>query len=101
MKTLLALMIMLTLAVCIPVPVLANDGDYKNASEWCMANDNLGYSSHGQCVRYVMACYGRGNTGPLCACRDYLNNNPVGFYEEYNNLGECVSHLRHGFVNNN
>ncbi len=101
MKTSLAFIIMLVLVVGISVPVLAIDGEYKNASQWCKANDDLGYRNHGQCVRSFTACYGRGNTGPLCACKDYLDSNPGGFHEEYNNLGECVSHLWHGFVDNN
>src|SRR4030042_2349884 len=98
MKTPLSLMIMLVLAICLSTPVLANA---ENDSQWCKANDNLGYSSHGQCVRYVKACNEPGNTGPLCACRTYLNNDPEGFYVEYNNLGEWISHLQDGFIANN
>ena len=101
MKTLLVLTIMLVFLVGTTISVLAIDGDYKNASQFCKANDDLDYSSHGQCVRFVMACYERGNTGPLCACRGFLAYDPTGFYDQYNNLGECVSHLRHGFVDNN
>jgi hypothetical protein len=101
MKRLLAFTIMLVLAIVIPATVLAGDAEYKNASPWCTANDDLGSSSHGQCVKFVIACYASGSTGALYACGDLLANNPKGFYDEYNNLDECVSHLRHGFVDSN
>jgi hypothetical protein len=101
MKTSLGFVMLLVLVVGISAPVLAIDGEFKNASQWCKANNDLDYSNHGQCVRSVTACYGRGNSGPVCACKDYLDNDPDGFYVEYNNLGECVSHLRQGFVDNN
>lgn len=101
MKTSLAFIMMLVLVVGISAPVLAIDGEFKNASQWCKANDDLGYASHGQCVRFFRACYEPGNTGPLCVCRDYFDNDPTGFNDVYNNLGECVSHLRQGFVDNN
>ncbi len=101
MKRTLAFTIILVLAVGIPVTVLAGDPEYKNASSWCTANDDLGYSSHGQCVKFVIACCESGTTGALYACGGLLANNPKGFYDEYNNLDECISHLKDGFVNNN
>lgn len=93
----LAVAIILAFVVCTPGMLFA-DSEYKNASEWCKANDELGYKKHGQCVSFVTLCYERGNTGPVCACKEYMNNTPVGFYVEYNNLGECISHLRQGYV---
>lgn len=101
MKTSVAFIIMLVLVVGISGPVLAIDGEYKNASQWCKANGDLGYSNHGQCVRFVRVCYEHGNNGPVCTCKAFLNSDPEAFYDEYNNLGECVSHIRFGFVDNN
>jgi len=98
MKRLFALTMVLVFVVGIPFSVLANDGEYRNVSQFCTANDDLGYSSHGQCVSYLRACYGPGNSGPMCVCRDYLNSDPQGFYDMYNNLRACISHLRHGYV---
>ena len=101
MKTLLVLMTILAIGVCIVGPVFAVNGGFSDAWEWCKAHDNLGYKNTGMCVRYVVVCYGPGNTGPVCACEDYQNVDPVGFYDMYNNLGDCVSHLRHEVVGNN
>jgi hypothetical protein len=101
MKTSVAFIIILLLIVGISLPVLAIDGEYQNASQWCTANDDLDYGNHGQCVKSVMGYYTSGGTGALYACKDLHANNPKGFYDEYNNLNECISHLRHGFVDNN
>ena len=98
MKKSIALTIILAFIVGLPVAVLANYDGYQNASQWCTAKDDLGLRNHGACVSFLRACEGPGNTGPLCACRELLDSNPSGFYDGYNNLGECVSHLRDGYV---
>ena len=97
MKRLTALIIMLIFVAVIPVAVFANDVQ-QNASQWCTANDDLGYKNHGTCVSIVKACEEPGNTGPVCSCKEYLNFDPTGFYNEYNSLDECVDHLRLGYI---
>lgn len=103
MKKLIALLIVLAFVIWIPGSVVAkkdvdNQVDQQNASQYCKANDNMGYNSLGRCVRVYMACNGPGNTEAVCICRTYQDEDPTGFYTEYNNLGECIGFQRDGYV---
>lgn len=103
MKKLIALLIVLTFVIWIPSSVLAkkdvdNQVDQQNASQYCKANNNMGYSSLGRCVRLYVACNEHGNTEAVCICKTYQEEDPPGFYTEYNNLGECISFQRDGYV---
>jgi hypothetical protein len=98
MKRLIALMIVLAFVAVVPSAVFANGVVYKNASQWCTANDDLQLKNHGTCVSLVKACEEQGNTGPVCSCKEFLNADPTGFYVEYNNLDECIDHLRLGYI---
>jgi len=98
MKRLSVLMVMLAFITMIPSAILANDVEYNNASQWCTANDDLTLQSHGKCVSLVRSCEGPGNTGPVCSCKEFQSLNPEDFYTEYNSLGECISHLRVGYI---
>ena len=103
MKKLIALLIVLAFVIWIPSSVVAkkdvdNQVDQQNASQYCDANNNMGYNSLGRCVRVYMACNGPGNTEAVCICRTYQDENPTGFYTEYNSLGECINFQRHGYV---
>ena len=103
MKKLIALLIVLTFVIWIPGSVVAkkdveNQAEQLNASQYCKANDNMGFNSLGRCVRLYMACNGPGNTEALCICRTFQNEEPTEFYTEYNNLGECINYQRHGYV---
>jgi hypothetical protein len=73
-------------------------GEAVNASQFCKANGELGYSSHGKCVSILLGAYERDENGPVYFCKEFLNNDPEGFYTEYNNIGECISHLVNGYV---
>jgi len=98
MKRLITLMIMLAFIAVVPSTVFANGAVYKNVSQWCTANDDLNMNNHGSCVKFMKACEEQGNNGPVCSCKELQDSNPTGFYEEYNNLGECISHLRLGYI---
>ena len=98
MKKMIVFMLLLAFVAGFQVTVLANNGEIQNPSEWCTAKEDLGLRNHGACVSYLRACEGPGNTQPLCACKELLNVDPESFFDGYNNLGECVSHLRNGFV---
>jgi hypothetical protein len=96
MKKVIVFTMLLSLVLVIPSAAFANDISAKDASAYCAANDNLGFKNQGQCVRHLRVCYGPGNTGPLCVCNGYLRDEPEGFYDMYNNIGHCISHLRRG-----
>jgi hypothetical protein len=98
MKKLILLTLLMAFIVGLPITTFAKNDAFINPSQWCTANDDLGLSSHGACVKYLMACKGPGDTGPLCGCRELLDFSPQGFYGEYNNLAECVNHLKYGYV---
>ena len=72
-------------------------GEHVNASQFCKANGELGYASHGKCVS-ILGAYERDENGPAYFCKEFSNNSPESFYTEYNNMGECVSHLVNGYV---
>ena len=93
MKKLIALTALLAFIVGTSVCVLANDDESTNASNFCKANEDLGYINHGQCVSVLMA-----PDGPVKTCKQLLNDDPEEFYDEYNNLGECISHTQDGYV---
>jgi hypothetical protein len=101
MKKFLALAVMLAFVVAIPVSVLAKDDGDDNAAQYCKANGNLGFNSQGRCVKFLAACDAPGNTGAICVCKGYLDNNPGAFYDRYNNVQDCVSFLQNGYVGNN
>lgn len=92
MKKLIVLTVLLAFVVGSPVTVLANGSEIKNASQYCKANNDLGFSNHGKCVSLLMA-----QDGPVKICKEMLNTNPGEFYETYNNLGGCISHIRLGY----
>jgi hypothetical protein len=105
MKKLIALLIVLAFVIWIPGFVVAkkdknveNKVDQQSASQFCEANDNMGYNSMGRCVRVYMACYGPGNTEAVCICRNFQNESPTAFYTEFNNLNECINFERQGYV---
>jgi len=103
MKKLIGLLIVLAFVIWIPGSAVAekdvdNQVDPQNAAQYCEANDNMGYNSLGRCVRVYMACHGPGNTEAVCICRTYQDENPTEFYDAYNNLGECISFQRDGYV---
>jgi hypothetical protein len=100
MKRLIALSILLVFVIGTPMLLFAKKekGEDKTYAQFCMANGNLGYRSLGECVAVLSSCNRPGNTGPECACEEFLNNDPQGFYVEYNSFAECISHLRDGFV---
>ena len=99
MKKSIGLLIALAFVIWIPGSVVAKkDVDQQNASQYCKANDNMGYNNLGRCVRVYMACNGPGNTEAVCICKTYQHEDPEGFYTEYNNLGECISFHRDGYV---
>jgi hypothetical protein len=97
MKRLIALVVVLVVVLGASFIAVANNDDYKNASQFCEANEDLGVS-HGKCVSTVNACFRDGNTGPVCICKFFLYALPDDFYTEFNNLGECISYIRHGYV---
>jgi hypothetical protein len=98
MKISIILTLLLAFIIGLPPAILANYDGYQNASQWCTANDDLLLKNHGACVSYLRACKGPDDTGPMCACKELLDSNPDGFYAEYNNLNECVNHLKDGYV---
>ena len=103
MKKLIALLIVLAFVIWIPGSVVArkdvkNQVEQQNAAQYCEANDNMGYDSLARCVRVYMACNGPGNTGAVCICRQYQDNDPKGFYDAFNNFDECINFQRHGYV---
>jgi hypothetical protein len=94
MKKMIVFIMLLSLVLVIPSAAFANNISPKEAAAYCAANDNLGFQNQGQCVRYLRVCYGPGNTGPLCVCNGFLLERPQDFYDMYNNIGHCISHLR-------
>jgi hypothetical protein len=92
MKKLLALTIALAFFVGIPVYVLA-DGPYRNASEFCKDNGDLGFR-HGICVSIVENLLDRGDAAPVDICKLWELLDPLSFYGEYENLGQCINDLR-------
>jgi hypothetical protein len=98
MKKLIVLAIIMAFIAGIPSAALANGVDIKNISQWCKANDDWGYSSHGKCVSMYASCNAPDNEGPVCACKDALAADPDTFYIEYNNLGDCISVLKNGYI---
>lgn len=103
MKKLIALLIVLTFVFCIPGSGVAkkevkNQADEQNAMQYCEANGNMGFNSLGRCVRLYMACNGPGNTEAVCICKTFQDEEPTEFYTEYNNLDECISFHRDGYV---
>jgi len=82
----------------LPYTIYANDDEYKSMSQFCKANNDLGYASHGKCVSVMMICENFENDGPVCTCKTFLNNDPTGFYEMYNSIGECINFLDVGYV---
>ena len=103
MKKLIGLLIVLAFVIWIPGSVVAkmdvdNQVAQQNASQYCKANDNMGYNSLGRCVRVYMVCSGPGNMEAACICRAYQDEDPTGFFTEYNNQEECVSFHRDGYV---
>ena len=100
MKRFILLTIVIAFIVGSPVSILANNStiDPQEASKFCKANDDFDYNNHGQCVRYYVTCYGPGNSGPVCVCQGFMDSSPNVFFDAYNNFGECVSHLRRGFI---
>jgi len=95
MKKAILLTVLLAFVFTLPAAALA---ELTNASEFCAANDDLGFRNHGQCVSSITSCYGPGGEGAGCACKQFMSNDPTGFYTEYNNLDECINHLQYGFV---
>ena len=103
MKKLIALLIALAFVIGIPGSVIAEKDvdkqvDQQNASQYCTANDNMGYNNLGRCVRVYMACNGPGIMEAACICRIYQDEDPTGFFTEYNNQEECISYHRDGYV---
>lgn len=92
MKRLLALTIVLAFVVGSPVFVLA-EGPYRNASEFCKDYNDLG-ESHGKCVSIVENLFNRGNADVVGICKVWELLCPESFYEQYDNLGQCISDLR-------
>ena len=80
MKKIIALLIVLTFVIGIPGAVVAKV-DQENASQFCKANDNMGYNNLGRCVRVYTACYGPGNTEAVCVCKTYQSEDSTGFYK--------------------
>lgn len=97
MKRLIAIAAVLALIFGAPLTVFANNADHRMASQFCTANYDFGLN-HGKCVSTVVVCLNPGNTGPVCACKVFLHLDPEGFYEQYNNMGECINHLLNGYV---
>lgn len=99
MKRLVVLTVLMTVVVGIPISILAKkDGSRGGAAQFCKANNNLGYEDLGQCVSIFRAHYGPGNSGPVGVCKEFVYNAPKAFYENYNSLDDCISHLRNGYV---
>jgi hypothetical protein len=98
MKRLIILTTLFVFAFGMPCSISANFVEYQNMSKFCEANNDLGYQSHGKCVSIMMACENFGDDGPLCSCKEFLNKDPAGFYEMYNNIGECINYLELGYV---
>ena len=97
MKKFIALLIVLTFVIGIPGAVVAKV-DQENANQFCKANNNMGYNNLGRCVRVYTACYRPGNMEAVCVCETYQSEDSTGFYTEYNNLAECISFQRDGYV---
>ncbi len=100
MKRFAILTILLVVFVGIPLSTLGKSGNDESgsAAQFCKANDNLGYSSLGQCINIFKTSYSPGNSGPVGVCKEFLNKDPEQFYDSYNNLDECVNFLRTGYV---
>lgn len=98
MKRLIVFTMMMAFIFGVSGVLFAGDGDIENASQWCTANDDLGYSNHGTCVKFIMSSKGPGDIGSVIACKELLDYSPQIFYDKYNNLTECVSHLQDGYV---
>ena len=98
MKKLTVFAMFLSLVVAFAAATLANDLGPKYAEQFCAANDDLGFSNHGKCVALIATCYGPRGEKAICVCKEFLAEDPSGFYTEYNNLGECVNHLQNGYV---
>jgi len=94
MKRLLVLATALALVLGTQGFVLAEgDMQFKNASELCKYYDDFG-KSHGECVSIMQNCFNRGSATPVCICKVWELLFPVSFYDNYENLGLCVSGLR-------
>lgn len=98
MKRFIALMLLLAFVFGGSFAALAKDDLYSEALQRCEANENLGYKNLGRCVKAFMACNSPENAGAECVCTDFQNNEPLIFYDQYDNLATCINHLRYGYV---
>jgi len=104
MKKFVILTILIAFVIGVPASMLAKGKDkptsieFMNAAQFCDANGNLGYGSFGQCMSIFRACYGPGNSGAICVCKQFQKGEPQQFYVQYNNLDECVNFIRTGYV---
>ena len=103
MKKFVTLTILLAFVVVAPTSALAKKEattkslEFMSAAQFCDANGNLG-GSFGDCMSIFRACYGPGNSGAVCVCKQFQKGEPQKFYVQYNNLDECVNFMRQGFV---
>ena len=91
MKKLIVLTILLAFVVGVPGTALA--GGNENVSQFCKANNDLGFSNHGKCVSSLM-----GPDGAAMICKQILNADPDEFYGDYNNLEGCINHIQLGYI---
>jgi len=104
MRKFVALAIVLAFVIVVPASTLAKGKktpksiEFTSAAQFCDANGNLGYGSFGECMSIFRACYGPGNSGAVCVCKQFQTGEPQQFYVQYNNLDECVNFMRHGYV---